>query len=133
MNLQLLQQHMNNITVHVAECELVKIIGNQQLSPIKLVTEIKTFGLASILEAQCQECKKTFQLDTSPQIPNGRTNHYAVNIRAVWGSMVTGGGVAHLNETMATLNAPGLSQQTYSHIEQEIGDMWGLVIQDESR
>ncbi|KAJ8298820.1 hypothetical protein KUTeg_022880 [Tegillarca granosa] len=32
---------------------------------------------------------------------------------------------------MATLNSPGMSQPTYSSIEQEIGDLWGDVVQED--
>jgi hypothetical protein len=35
--------------------------------------------------------------------------------------MVTGNGPSHLNEFMATLNSPGLSQPSFSAIETDIG------------
>jgi hypothetical protein len=45
------------------------------------------------------------------------------------GSMVTGGGVSHLIETMATLNAPGMSQVTFTAIEEEIRQWWQTVLE----
>ncbi|XP_033729993.1 uncharacterized protein LOC117319268 [Pecten maximus] len=120
MNLQLLQQHIDAITIHVANCDKVcKIVANdKKVSPVKLTSEVRTLGLASVIEAKCQGCNERFRLDTSPQIHNGQTYHHDVNVRAVWGSMVTGGGAAHLNECMATL-------------EQEIGDLWYLSVKDD--
>jgi hypothetical protein len=38
--------------------------------------------------------------------------------------MVTGNGPSHLNEFMATLNSPGLSQPSFSAIDTDIGKWW---------
>ncbi|KAJ8305334.1 hypothetical protein KUTeg_015879 [Tegillarca granosa] len=88
---------------------------------IRYETEVKTNGLSSVLMAKCQGCHQKFKFETSPQLLNNKnkTKHYDVNVRAVWGSMATGGGLAHLYESLATLNSPGMSQQTYTTIEQE--------------
>ncbi|KAJ8307596.1 hypothetical protein KUTeg_014850 [Tegillarca granosa] len=64
-------------------------------------------------------------------MPLDNNQHYDVNVRSVWGSMVTGGRVSHLHELMATLNSPSMSQPTYSSIEQEIGDLLGDVVQED--
>ncbi|KAJ8311097.1 hypothetical protein KUTeg_011347 [Tegillarca granosa] len=63
-------------------------------------------------------------------MPLDNNQHYDVNVRSVWGSMVTGGRVSHLHELMATLNSPSMSQPTYSSIEQEI-DLLGDVVQED--
>jgi hypothetical protein len=42
--------------------------------------------------------------------------------------MVTGNGPSHLNEFMATLNSPGLSQPSFSAIETDIGKWWQDVL-----
>jgi hypothetical protein len=42
--------------------------------------------------------------------------------------MVTGNGPFHLNEFMATLNSPGLSQPSFSAIETDIGKLWHDVL-----
>jgi len=90
---------------------------------------VRCYGLASVMSAQCQGCYKTFTLDTSPRIPGSK--HFDVNVRAVWGSMVTGNGPAHLNEFMATMNSPGLSQPTFSAIETDIGKWWHAVLEQD--
>ncbi|KAJ8321844.1 hypothetical protein KUTeg_000315 [Tegillarca granosa] len=102
-------------------------------SAIRYETEVKTNGLSSVLMAKCQGCHQKFKFETSPQLLNNRnkSKHYDVNVRAVWGSMATRGGLAHLNESLATLNSPGMSQQTYTTIEQEIGNMWGEVVEED--
>ncbi|KAJ8309411.1 LOW QUALITY PROTEIN: hypothetical protein KUTeg_014285 [Tegillarca granosa] len=93
------------------------------LPPIKFLKEIRTNGLASDLSAECQGCRQTFRFETSPQLPMKNSNHYDINIRSVWGSMVTGSGVSNLNELMGTMNCPGMSQNTFSTIEEEIGEV----------
>ena len=42
--------------------------------------------------------------------------------------MVTGNGPSHLNEFMAMLNSPGLSQPSFSAIETDIGKWWHDVL-----
>ncbi|KAJ8320070.1 hypothetical protein KUTeg_001657 [Tegillarca granosa] len=128
VNLNILQTFITNITLHCIHCEKLHLIFGKNFSqsrmpPITLVKELKTNGLASVLLSQCEGCKDTFRFETSPTLPLDNSQHYDVNVRSVWGSMVTGGGVSHLNELMATLNSPGMSQPTYSNIEQEIGDL----------
>ncbi|KAJ8299476.1 hypothetical protein KUTeg_023536 [Tegillarca granosa] len=101
------------------------------MPPITLVKELKTNGLASVLLSQCEGYKDKFRFETSPTLPLDNSQHYDVNVRSVWVSMVTGGGVSHLNELMAKLNSPCMSQPTYSSIEQEKGDLWGDVVQED--
>ncbi|CAC5417656.1 unnamed protein product [Mytilus coruscus] len=76
--------------------------------------------------AQCQGCQKKFTLDSSPKVPGSK--RFDINVRAVWGSMVAGNGPSHLNEFLATLNSPGLSQPLFTAIETEIGQWWHSVL-----
>ena len=76
--------------------------------------------------AQCQGCSQKFSFDSSPKVP--RSKRFDKNVRAVWGSMVIGNGPSHLNEFMATLNSPGLSQPSFSAIETDVGKWWHDVL-----
>jgi hypothetical protein len=128
-------QNMLSVTArHVAECEAVqeklkcKIIE----TPILLMNETRTQGLASEIRGQCQGCDQAYVFRTSPLINTSESGkRFEVNVRAVWGTMVSGGGRAQLNETMCTLGLSGLSQPTFSAIEHEIGSLWGSVIEED--
>ena len=129
VNLECLQSHVSDITMHVCLCpEAIQLATNGQ-PPIKLETEVQSYGLASVITAQCQGCRKKFTVDTSPKVPGSK--RFDINVRAVWGSMVTGNGPAHLNEFLATVNSPGLSQPTFTAIETEIGKWWKAVLEKE--
>ncbi|KAH3861082.1 hypothetical protein DPMN_024010 [Dreissena polymorpha] len=51
---------------------------------------------------------RNFKFETSPKLKamDTITGHYDINVRAVWGSIVTGNGASHLKEVMATMGAP---------------------------
>ena len=104
-------------------------IASDGTPPIKLETEVRCYGLGSVMSAQCQGCYQTFKLDTSPRVPGSK--RFDVKVRAMWGRMVTGNGPAHLNEFMATMNSPGLSQPTFSTIETDIGKWWHAVLEQD--
>ncbi|XP_071148268.1 uncharacterized protein [Mytilus edulis] len=129
MNLDCLQSHVSEITMHVCLCVEAMKVSSEGKTPIKLQTEVRSLGLASVMMAECQGCFKKFKFDTSPKVPGSK--RYDVNVRAVWGSMVTGNGPAHLNELMATLNSPGLSQPTFTSIETDIGKWWHSILEQE--
>jgi hypothetical protein len=57
------------------------------------------------------------------------SERFELNVRAVWGSMVTGNGPSHLNECLATLNSPGLSQPSLSAIKTEISKWWHAILE----
>ena len=44
--------------------------------------------------------------------------------------MVTGGGVSHLNESLATIGVPGMTQTTFTNIE-HISDWWCGMLDEE--
>jgi hypothetical protein len=93
LNLDLLQQHVSELTCHTITCPAVstKLQSGQIETPVKLVADVQYQGLASILLAQCQGCDKKFFLRTSPKINSGETNQrHHINVRAVCGTMVSG-------------------------------------------
>ena len=118
---------MSDITLHACLCEKAIKIASEGKPPIRLETEVRTLGLASVLMAQCLGCNQKFTVDSSPKVPGSK--RHDVNVRAVWGSMVTGNGPSHLNEFMATMNSPGLTQPSFSAIEEEIGRWWLSVLE----
>jgi hypothetical protein len=128
INLDNLAGYVGDITKHVLLCENFKTLPQ---SPIKLLGEVKRYGLHSVLAAECQGCFKIFNLQTSPKLPIKDSFRFDVNVRAVWGEMVTGGGVSHLNESLATIGVPGMTQTTFTSIEQEISDWWNVMLEKE--
>ena len=66
-----------------------------------------------------------------PSTETNHVGHYDINVRAVWGSMATGNGAAHLNETLGTMNLHGLKKDIFSQIENEISDWWKKVLEVE--
>jgi hypothetical protein len=132
INLDLLQDPVAEITKHSILCERASYLVSCGESPVKLISEVRRMGLASVLLAQCQGCSLTFRLDTSKKVRTSTGNQrFEVNVRAVWGSMSTGGGASKLNEGMATMNAPGMTQTTYTAIEEEISKWWQTVLEED--
>jgi hypothetical protein len=108
----------------------MKVVSTET-TPIKLDTEVISLGLASVMSAQCQGCFKMFTLNSSPRMPGSK--RFEINVRAVWGSMVTDNGPSHQNEFLATLISPGLSQPSFSAIETEISKWWHAILEKDSR
>ena len=134
INLGSLQQHVSDISLHSATCKKALELGMKGISPIELVSEVDTFGLASVLATRCKGCHREILLNTSPKLNIDKSSrHFDINVRAVWGTLVTGNGQAHLNEFLATADSPGLTQNTFSKIESDINHWWNEVLQDELR
>ena len=131
INLDSLQENMNTVMKHVITCEKAKrfVIDNKPL--VEIISELRTLGLASVLVVRCAACNTEISFETSPKIKTGNSTKYDVNVRAVWGSIVTGNGASHLKEVMATMDAPSLSQLLFSAIEKDIGSWWQNLSQDE--
>ena len=74
--------------------------------------EVYREGLTSIFEVSCDSCEEKFTMETSTKIAGskGINERYSVNVGAVWGQMVTGGGQRKLNEMMASIGIPGMSK-----------------------
>ena len=102
INLDLLKEHVTSITYHSALCDKGREIAAKGNSPVSLVSE-KRHGLACILKARCNGCGKVFELNNSDTVETSIGEQYDINIRGVWGSMVTGGGCSSLNESLGEL------------------------------
>ena len=59
--------------------------------------------------------------------------YFDINVGAVWGSMLTGGGCSSTNESLGTVAVPGLSEKSYSKLEEEIGDWWLKVLEEDMK
>jgi hypothetical protein len=122
---------VTSLTLHAMSCEKAKLgVENGTIeNPIKLISELQHNGLATVILAQCQGCQEQFKIESSKQIKtSGGHKRFDINVRAVWGTMVTGRGVAQLNETLGTMGMAGMSQTTFSTIEQEIAVWWKSVL-----
>ena len=120
VNLGCLQTYIHDITIHAIQCKDCHELD----SPIELLGEVWSMGLASVIAARCKGCGMSFELK-SPRM--GKNHRFEINVRAVWGQMVTGGGAAKLGEQCATMGMPTLSQTSFSAIEEEIGKWWSEV------
>ncbi|KAH3708354.1 hypothetical protein DPMN_067803 [Dreissena polymorpha] len=112
--------------MHAAKCEKAKELVTGGIAPIDLVSEVNSYGLASIVLAKCLGCNQAFKFDTSPRLKSG---NFDVNIRAVWGTLVTGNGLSHLNELLDVLDSPGLSRRSFLDIKLKINDWWNKYLQ----
>ena len=99
MNLSLLKDHVASITIHSALCDEAKKTAEKGNSPIVLVSEDR-HGIACLLKAKCNGCGKIFQLNSSDKVDTPIGKQFDINVRGVWGSMVTGGGCSSLNESL---------------------------------
>ena len=113
INLELLRKHVTSITCHSAICEGAKKVALNGNSPVSLVSE-ERHGLACILKAKCNGCGKFFDLNNSETVETSVGKQYDINVRGVWGSMVTGGGCSSLNESLGELSV--YINITYKHM-----------------
>ena len=84
----------------------------------------RRFGLATVLYIRCTSCRKLFKIESCERLVNHGGKRWAVNVGAVWGQLVTGGGSAHLKELMAYMDVPSLSKQTFKSTEELLGKAW---------
>ena len=90
INLGSLQEHVSDISVHSATCKKAIELATTGVSTIELSSEIDTYGLASISLARCKGCHREFLLNTSPKLNIVKqSRHFDINVRAVWGTLVT--------------------------------------------
>ena len=92
-----LSAYVGDISKHVLLC-----LQFSKLPETPIKGDIDRHGLHSVIAAECQ----VFTLHISPKLPVKASFKYDVNVRAIWGEMVTGGGVSHLNESLATIGVP---------------------------
>ena len=130
MNLQNLKTSMIELTTHTASCQAAqeKVLCNEPA--ITFDSETKN-GLHSILCATCRGCNATFNIESSGDFGSDDIKRKDINVRAVWGSMVTGGGCSSMTEMLGTMGIPGMSDRTYMTIEEEIGRLWKTVLEEE--
>ncbi|XP_078329794.1 uncharacterized protein LOC144624228 [Crassostrea virginica] len=131
MDLEQVDCFLADVTRHVCICPGALNLALKGMRPTTPLTEINSFGLASTIGVLCQGCNQMIKHDTSKRLNCLHSKKYDVNVRAVWGSMVTGNGCDHLNELFGTLNSPGLRQGTFTTIEEEISEMWRSVLEEE--
>ncbi|CAC5381699.1 unnamed protein product [Mytilus coruscus] len=74
---------------------------------------------------------RSFHLTQVQGLKQNASRHFDVNVRAVWGALASGNGLAHLNEVLATLDSPTMSQNTFTTIENEISQWWKDLLQED--
>ena len=127
-----LQEYISDSTAHVMSCEVaIAHFKQTSASPLSALVERSRSGLASTITSTCK-CGKVFTLENSDNISvpstEGDKQQHDVNVRAVWGTMVTGGGVSRMNETLSTMNLPTMTQHMFTSLENSIGTMWYVHI-----
>ncbi|OWF41646.1 hypothetical protein KP79_PYT25043 [Mizuhopecten yessoensis] len=128
INLDQLQNHVAQLSLHACTCPQAISLAAKGISPIKLETELRTLGLASVLQAKCAGCNYLLNLETSKRIEKDNCISYDINVRAVWGCMATGNGAAHLTELLGTMDSPSMTRRTFSKIENDISQWWKEVL-----
>ena len=61
----------------------------------------RQFGLATVLHVCCTASHSLFKINSCERIAERGRRKWAVNLGAIWGQLVTGGGAAHLAEMLA--------------------------------
>ena len=80
-------------------------------------------GLAVVLSAVCSKCKQVLTINTSKRLTmNDKTKKWSVNVAAVLSQMSTGGGLSRLNNTLATMDVPGMTKCMYTATERYLGE-----------
>ena len=80
-------------------------------------------GLAVILSAKCAKSEQIITIDTSNRLTlKNNTKKWSINVAAVLSQMSTGGGLARLNNTLTTLDIPGMRKDMYTSMERYLGE-----------
>ena len=128
MNIENLKQHVLEISTHSCLCAKAQNLVLEGKDPITLKTEINRSGLFSVLMIICQGCHKQFPMKNSDKQENAL---YDINVRAVWGTVASGGRPTDLNEILGTMNIPPMSETMFSSVEEQIGNWWSDILKDE--
>ena len=88
VNVEKLKCHIAEVTAHAALCEKARQCALNNDTVIKLASE-NSQGFYSVLNMKCQGCGQVFVLENSEKCANSESMD--INLRSVWGSMVTGG------------------------------------------
>ncbi|CAG2245734.1 unnamed protein product [Mytilus edulis] len=129
--IQKLQQHYHDIANHVVFCDKARDIAVRGGNMVEIISQPANYGLATTLQARCSGCQQKLSFDTSSRLETNASRHFDVNVRAVWGALASGNGLAHLNEVLATLDSPTMSQNTFTTIENEISQWWKDLLQED--
>lgn len=108
MNMEQLCESVGTLTSHSAQCGGKCLIEGESMHSV-------------ILQASCSKCHKIFSIRTSPRIQTAEGKTWSANIGAVLGEMLTGGGLAQLNTTLAMMDVPGMHRRMFTEIEEFIG------------
>ena len=93
----------------------------------------RRFGLATVLHVRCTACHSLFKINSCEHITERGGRKWAVNLGAVWGQLVTGGGAAHLAEMLAYMDVPSMSKQTFKATEELLGKAWNELLEEEMK
>ena len=111
ISLQLLGNYIQELTSHAAICGY----------PIEFLGETRRTGLSSVLTSRCTNCLNIQKMHTSEMVKLKGKNHYSSNLGAVLGQVATGGGSAHLEEQLMSMDIPSLSQYSFVNLERSLG------------
>ena len=82
MNMDKLQQYIQEITIHAAQCNAGVTLSGE-----------KREGLASIIHSHCQGYEYEIELETLRKVKEPRNyQQWECNMAEVWSQMTTGGG-----------------------------------------
>jgi len=109
LNLGQLSTHVQDISLHAAQCFEAVALSKKGEAPIQLMGVQRDQGLACILQSVCKGCKQTFTIRSSPMTHTPQGKHFDINVRAVWGEAAAGGGATKLSERLTTMGMPGMS------------------------
>ena len=98
---------VSTISTHSASCG-----GSCILEDIK-----RRAGLAVTLIIKCNKCQQQFEINSSNKVKNHK-GMWHVNVAAVLGQVITGGGCAQLNNSLAPMNVHGTSKRVFTRTEQ---------------
>ncbi len=66
-NLSMLADHISSLTKHVLMCPMACSLNKD--APLKLLGEVKRWGLHTVQEVECSGCFKRFTFGSSPKLP----------------------------------------------------------------
>ena len=125
INLEQLASFVTNIGSHSKSCP----VGN-----VTLIGETYRNGMASVLSAKCSSCRMEIAFSTSHKVEGvGSGKRWESNVAAVWGQMSTGGGHAHLKETMSVLGVPTMTKKAFVATESAIDKCWWQSLEESMR
>ena len=128
MNLDLLKEEIVKISEHSCMCEQAQRLVTEGKDPITIKGELSRSGLYSVILVVCKGCDEQFPIKTSEKQANGL---YDINVRAVWGSVTSGGGASNLNEMLGSMSIPPMHEHMFTVLEDKIGSWWENVLKDE--